>query len=355
MGKKAATPEPTTEEEPAPVEPPTEQLKGEFIFPDGSEYKGEYLKKGEQVTIHGEGRLQTGPEIFEGIFEMGAYREGKFISCNGAVYTGQFRHNLFYGSGEYLWSTAAEARRYKGMWRDGKMHGRGSFSNFSFGVDATFEGFSFEGRFGSGAKEQEEMKKAFLDVYTQEYANSATGALRDIAARMPPAEPPEKGKKKAAEPVEEEVEPPREYFVSGAPTDGGDDSPEMAADRAAVEEYVAGPFPEISVINPATFTAFVASFAEGAEKPGQVCVYEEKSKAEHFDGQRLKREQLEYAGQGVEFFAPEAAPGAISVVVFVSTSPQCDPTNARWKMVYLESVPPAEEEEVAAPPPGKKK
>ena len=35
------------------------------VFPDGTSYSGQYMKKGESIAMHGDGFLQSGPETFE--------------------------------------------------------------------------------------------------------------------------------------------------------------------------------------------------------------------------------------------------------------------------------------------------
>merc|ERR1712060_889235 len=129
---------------------------------------------------------------------------GTFKSCNGALYVGHFRNNLFHGPGEYSWP---DGRKYKGMWKSGYMHGHGQFNNFSFGVDRFFKGFSIDGRFSSSREEQEMAKQAFLAEYATEYIRSATVALSEIAGKMAPAEPVDpKAKGKKAD-IPEDVRP----------------------------------------------------------------------------------------------------------------------------------------------------
>merc|ERR1719316_867241 len=178
---------------PAPVaekeeEPPKDDViigdlkDGEFLFQDGAVYTGSYLKTKDEVLMHGEGILQSGPEVFQGTFEKGQYKEGTFKSCNGAIYTGSFLENKFHGLGEYTWNAKMpDERTYKGMWKSGYMHGHGEFVNFSFGVNKSFRGFCYRGRFSSAREEQEQIKTAFLTEYGGEVSKSATNALKDLA------------------------------------------------------------------------------------------------------------------------------------------------------------------------------
>mmetsp|Transcript_116171 Transcript_116171/g.339772 ORF Transcript_116171/g.339772 Transcript_116171/m.339772 type:complete len:361 (+) Transcript_116171:67-1149(+) len=360
MGKKAAqTPEPPKEEEPVEEpEPPPLQLQGDFVFPDGSEYSGQYLKKAENVCFHGEGHFISGPEVFKGSFEHGGYKKGSYESCNGSVYTGNFFNGVFHGPGDYIWP---DGRVYRGMWKDGKMHGRGQYENFSFGIDKLIEGFSLNGSFLSSVRGQEEAKKTFLDEYAVEYKGSATAALRDIVAKMDAAA-------KAAEPVETKkgappgppptpIRVPKEYLVPLPPPQGETEEPEAAAERAAVEQIVAGPFPapDAPAISLAKLKAFAELFPEGSSQQGQVLLYETKEDCERFEGNRLRCEQLSHVGQGVELWNPQAEGGHVRVMVLVNVASDYDVSRVRWKVAHCEEVALPED---AAPPPeegGKKK
>eukprot|EP00747_Dinoflagellata_sp_TGD_P183361 gnl/TRDRNA2_/TRDRNA2_38191_c0_seq1.p1 gnl/TRDRNA2_/TRDRNA2_38191_c0~~gnl/TRDRNA2_/TRDRNA2_38191_c0_seq1.p1 ORF type:complete len:316 (+),score=93.33 gnl/TRDRNA2_/TRDRNA2_38191_c0_seq1:95-1042(+) len=310
--KAAASPEPPPPDENKQVEEPQgEILDGKFTFQDGATYEGEYMKKGDDICLHGEGWLISGPEQFKGLFEKGLYKEGKYTSCNGAVYNGSFNKNIFHGFGEYNWP---DGRVYKGMWKDGLMHGRGQFSNFSFGADKVFKGFCVEGRFASSREGQLDARKQFLAEYGEEYRSSALAALQ---------------------------EPDLEVLL--VPTGDEEDKPELSAERASVEEIVAGPFPDAAGVALAKVQAMVALLAEGAsEKPPQVTVLEEREQsATSFDGKRLKREQLQHVGQAVEFVTSDAEPGALSVLVLANVCTEYDSTLARWKIIHYEEVPAA--------------
>mmetsp|Transcript_15503 Transcript_15503/g.48813 ORF Transcript_15503/g.48813 Transcript_15503/m.48813 type:complete len:368 (-) Transcript_15503:8-1111(-) len=367
MGKKAAaqTPEPPKEEEPVEEpEPPPVLLQGDFVFPDGSEYSGQYLKKAEDVCFHGEGSFVSGPEVFKGSFENGAYKKGTYESCNGSVYTGSFFNGVFHGPGEYAWP---DGRVYKGMWKDGRMHGRGSYENFSFGIDKLIEGFSINGSFLSSVHGQEDAKKAFLAEYAVEYTGSALAALQDMVAKMEAAA-------KAAEPVEQKkgapsgpppgappIRIPQEYLVPLPLSAGETEEPEAAeqrsAARAAAEKVVAGPFPDAAAISLAKLKAFSELFPEGAEHPGQVTLYETKEDCERFDGNRLRCDQLSHVGQGVELWHPQAEGGFIRLMVLVNVATDYHISRVQWRIAHFEEVPVPED---AAPAPenpkdGKKK
>jgi len=286
----------------------------------------------EKVQLHGKGKMTCGPESFDGTFDQGSYADGTLLGIDGSKYTGGFRKGAFHGPGEYLW---ADGRSYKGMWQDGKMHGRGRFENFSFGVDRVFEGFCAGGVFRSGDEGQKEAKRSYLAEYGAAFGESATAALNSMAAAVKVPEVDPKAKKGGAEETGP-AEIPKEFLV---PAEGEE---EDAAQRAAIEELAAGPFPEAAGLPTAVaLQAFVALFTPTEEQPavGQVTVYEESGQKGRFDGTRLKKQQLVYGGQAVEFFAPEAEPGAVSFMVFLNTSQKYDAAQASWRLVHTEDVP----------------
>jgi len=334
MGKKGAPSPPPPDpkdEEPVDEGPPGEVLQGDFIFTDGSVYKGSYLKNGDDVQMHGQGQLNSGPETFEGLFDRGMYKSGKYIGCSGAVYEGSFANNLFHGLGTYTWP---DGRVYYGMWKDGFMHGRGQYKNFSFGADKIFTGFTVRGKFASNTKDHEAAKASFLAEYGGDYSKSATTALTTMAER-----------------AREEV--PAQFLVP-VPTPGGEEEkPQVVLDRTATEEVVAGPYPEADALSVDAIKAFAAQLAEGAERPLRVTVYEDQEPVSSALGTRLRREQLQHVGQAVEFTAEEPAPGAVCTLVFVNICPEYTVEKAKWKLIYIEAVPGNPDE--AAEVPAKKK
>lgn len=305
--KKAVEAPPAEEASSPPPEPAAEQLDGEFLFQDGSTYSGQYQRVGEDVCLHGQGVLVTGPESFKGTFERGCYKEGKYTACSGAVYVGGFRDNLFNGFGEYHWPNG---RTYKGTWKDGFMHGRGLFLNFSYGVDKLFTGFSVNGRYSSNREEQDALKRRFLEEYGGIVGRSAGAALAEAAADL------------------------KSFLVPAAPTDGE----EPDAERRAALEIVDGPFPEEGATTPEALQAFAAHLEEGSERPLAINVMEERSlPTGGFDAPaRLLRDQLQHAGQCVAFSLPGAEAGGLALVVLVNVSKEYDPASARWKVVHVE-------------------
>lgn len=311
MGKKAAAPSPPPAETPdEPVkEEPWEEHYGEFTFPDGSTYRGQYLKKGSELTMHGTGVLKRGPETFDGMFANGQYKSGTYTGCNGSVYEGNFCDNRFHGRGSYTWP---DGRVYTGMWKEGKMHGRGQYMNFSFGVNKVYAGFSIGGHFESSR--QQEAREAYLAEYSQDYVESATAALRDLSSSDPP---------------------PAQYLVpSSAPGD------EVCPERAATEAVVDGPYPDASAIKLAPLQAFLSRLSPESEKPVRVTLLEEqKDETCRFDTQRLRTEQLEHVGQCVEFTSDLTDYGSVSKVVLVNVNADFVVTCASWKLVQYDVVP----------------
>jgi hypothetical protein len=70
--------------------------------------------------------------------------EGVYHFTSGAVYTGEFKDNLFHGKGTY---TFADGSRYTGQWNRNKMHGQGELVD-SKGV--VWSGLFFNGLYDSG-------------------------------------------------------------------------------------------------------------------------------------------------------------------------------------------------------------
>jgi len=304
--------------------------EGDFVFPDNSEYRGQYVRKGEKAILQGQGRLQTGSDVFEGIFANGLYKVGKYTSCGGTVYNGSFRNNQFHGPGDCIWP---DGRKYSGMWKEGVMHGRGKFENFCIGADRIIEGFAFEGSFLTSREDQAQVKRAFLADYGQAYIQSATEVLTKLVEGLQ-GEVDAKGK--TAGKAELSAEALKEFLVPE------DKDPEAALELTAVQAVVAGPFPE--TVKPAAFQALAETFLEGAEKPGEVRLLEDAAACGKMDGKRFKCAQLGHVGQGVLFLAPVGteAGSALSELLLVNIADEYDVAAARWKIVHCEeAAPPA--------------
>mmetsp|Transcript_96660 Transcript_96660/g.211352 ORF Transcript_96660/g.211352 Transcript_96660/m.211352 type:complete len:345 (+) Transcript_96660:92-1126(+) len=338
MGKKGAVEPPPVEEAPPPEEPevPPQYLEGTFTWPDGTEFSGDYVKTKDQVIMHGEGKLTMGPESFQGTFENGMYRQGIFNGADGSIYKGCFDNNVFQGPGEYSW---ADGRKYIGMWEDGLMHGRGSFQNFSFGIDRIFEGFCFRGDFTSSEEGQEKAKKAFLEEYATNYRKRALETLKEIATKSIPPEPVDTKPKKGA-PIElPPAEIPKEYLI--LPQEGPDG--ELGPIDEELLSVLEGPFFDGAGIESAVLTKFAGAFAEGADPAGTIKVLDTQTGSvvggSSFLASRLKKEQLKHVGQAVSFESNDPTPGAILCAILVNTTlGSYSVAKAAWKLVHLEYV-----------------
>lgn len=335
MGKKGEAHAEAAEEEPEQV------LEGDFAWPDGSEYSGEYVMKKDKIILHGKGRMQTGPEVFQGTFENGLYREGTFHGADGSVYKGAFRNNAFHGPGEYTW---ADGRVYRGMWQDGCMHGRGEFENFSFGADRVFHGFCAKGRFLSSESGQEAAKREFLADYAKPYIASAMKVAQEIFARAPaqqvvPDDPKAKNRGQFAAQVDAPADLPKEYLVV-LPAEGTDEAVADGEAEAAAS-LAEGPFPENGCVRTSALWQFGGRFAEGAENPGRIVVLESRSASLFgFAGQRLQKEQLGHLGQAVAFVADDAEVGAIRLMVLLNVClTGYSAEQASWKLLHCETTP----------------
>jgi len=331
MGKKGAVaePEPVEEEPVERPETPPEQLVGNFIFPDGSEYSGQYIKqKDGTVSMHGTGHFVSGPEDFQGTFEKGSFKQGIYRTCNGALYDGNFWENRYNGLGEYKWP---DGRIYRGMWKDGKMHGRGQYENFSIGVDRQIAGFSYGGRFQSSAQGQQEALEAYLAVYGEQYRGSAITAVNDLVAKA------EGIATKGAAAI-------KDFVVPSPPPQGEVEDTLLQAERAAMEDVVTGPFPDLAAANLVALQKFAAMFAEEAENPGVAKVLENSAECTSINGDRLKQEQLGHIGQAVELLNPKADGGEVKLMLLVNVSREYDVSKADWKVIEYEELPLTEEQ-----------
>mmetsp|Transcript_20090 Transcript_20090/g.36326 ORF Transcript_20090/g.36326 Transcript_20090/m.36326 type:complete len:359 (-) Transcript_20090:40-1116(-) len=342
MGKKGAPPpdpQPAAEEEQVEVEPQEEQLEGEFCWPDGSAFTGQYCTKGDKKWLQGRGKLQTGQEVFEGEFDQGFYKEGTYTIGERLVYEGLFRNNLFHGPGVYYWP---DGKTYRGMFQHGVMHGIGNFDSFSFGVDKVYSGFAVKGQFMSSLTGQAAGKQAYLEEYQAAYSSSASAMLSELLTKMSPPEPtdPKEKKGKKGDVEDAPVPIPKDHLVPPLPPEpeeGAEPDPEAQealATLAAVDEVATGPYPATMKLE--SLKHFAAHFTTGAEKPGQVTVFET---AERCAGGRLKCAQLEHYGQGVEFLNPFAEPAALKAIVIVNMSRKYCPEEASWRIIHTEDVP----------------
>merc|ERR1711879_845153 len=87
----------------------------------------------------GFGVLKNHLGFYEGEF-VGGIKEGKgvFKTIAGAVYTGQWKRNVYHGTGVIVNSSGSYISRYEGEWQHGRKMGKGTIT---FSNSDTYEGF----------------------------------------------------------------------------------------------------------------------------------------------------------------------------------------------------------------------
>merc|ERR1711904_84525 len=244
------------------------------------------------------------------------------------------KNNQFHGFGEYRWP---DSRSYKGMWKDGKMHGRGKFSNFSFGADQTKEGFSVMGEFGSSFVKQQEAKKKFLEEYAAEYRESALACLKEVAEKAGAA-----GSMDAVS----------AYLVPQLSEHDEEEAPEAKEERTKVEELCSGKCPQSEQVQVADLQALQAGLTPDAETGAvktQVMLLERGPDAIVVEPKRFKvsgqfgimaNQQLQHVGQCVEFWTVDAESGTTIApkLALVNINRDFDVEKAQWKIVAYEKV-----------------
>ena len=121
-----------------------ENGEGEEIWKDNSIYKGEFKNgkyDGLGKEIFSDDNNSKNNAIFEGFFQDGEKKYGKFEWSNGCKYQGNFFKNLFHGKGKYNWN---EHKYYDGSWDKGDINGNGIF--------VYNDGSFYEGEFIKGKK-----------------------------------------------------------------------------------------------------------------------------------------------------------------------------------------------------------
>eukprot|EP00736_Rhodelphis_marinus_P014450 Rmarinus@m.23954 len=141
--------------------PEPDEGNGTFIFPDSSQYIGEWKKilleeatpsaaptpvptgKGappppepdeheppkKQTKRWGKGTMTCGKNVYTGDWEDDCMHGfGKFTYESGAEYEGQWERNRYSGKGIYRWPEGAQ---YSGEWKENKMHGEGTYIDSS--------------------------------------------------------------------------------------------------------------------------------------------------------------------------------------------------------------------------------
>eukprot|EP00607_Mallomonas_marina_P005466 CAMPEP_0182426724 /NCGR_PEP_ID=MMETSP1167-20130531/13250_1 /TAXON_ID=2988 /ORGANISM="Mallomonas Sp, Strain CCMP3275" /LENGTH=155 /DNA_ID=CAMNT_0024608381 /DNA_START=214 /DNA_END=681 /DNA_ORIENTATION=+ len=131
------------DEQDVPIEIPSGH--NVFLFPDGSQYEGDWTEIEGVRVREGRGIFTAGPEQYEGEWKNDQMcGKGKYKFSSGAIYEGEFQKNLFEGEGEYRF---ADGSIYRGIWRSGKMHGQGTYTDSN---KINWKGMFFNGMYDTG-------------------------------------------------------------------------------------------------------------------------------------------------------------------------------------------------------------
>jgi hypothetical protein len=128
-----------------PKEPEYVLGNGEFDFPDGSKYIGDWKEGAGKKVREGQGTFIIGQEKYVGAWvddKMNGY--GEYYFSSGSVYKGHFHNNIFNGEGEY---TFPDGAKYSGGWQNNRMHGEGTYTDSSANV---YRGQFINGTYDSG-------------------------------------------------------------------------------------------------------------------------------------------------------------------------------------------------------------
>jgi hypothetical protein len=170
------------------VEQPEEEKKeepvvktsgsGEFVYPDGTTYIGEWkLVEGVKVR-DGKGKLIHAfkdphvkvAEEYEGEWsndKMNGYGVYKYAS--GAVYSGQWKNNKHHGKGEYKMTSGC---KYEGEWCEHKFSGTGVYKDM--------EGINWEGEFVDGVYESKDQKRLQAERAILTYIEETKKDIRNV-------------------------------------------------------------------------------------------------------------------------------------------------------------------------------
>jgi len=151
---------------------------GEFVYPNGPTYIGEWkLVNGAKVK-DGKGKLVhsfnnpyvKATEEYEGEWSndmMNGYGVYKYAS--GAIYSGQWKNNKHHGKGEYKMTNGC---KYEGEWYEHKFNGSGIYKDM--------EGINWEGEFVDGVYESKDQKRLQAERATITYIEETRRDIRNI-------------------------------------------------------------------------------------------------------------------------------------------------------------------------------
>ncbi|CAM9496530.1 unnamed protein product [Chrysoparadoxa australica] len=124
----------------------TPLLTGNFVFPAGARYEGQYIEdETGRRSMNGHGTYTDGPESYSGEWKDNKMHGiGKYCFATGATYEGQFDGNCFHGHGVYRFNNGAW---YEGGWVQNKMHGAGCYVDHE---KVMWEGRWVNGKYDNG-------------------------------------------------------------------------------------------------------------------------------------------------------------------------------------------------------------
>jgi hypothetical protein len=106
------------------------ELAGEEL----EEEKNKYKRRRHGLGIQLFGKNKEGKDSkYAGEWENDqVHGDGHYVYHDGSEYKGNFNYGVFQGFGEFQWPLSAseglkKKHVYKGMWENGKMHGKGEF------------------------------------------------------------------------------------------------------------------------------------------------------------------------------------------------------------------------------------
>lgn len=100
--------------------------EGEFVFPNGDEYRGSFISSDNGIQMHGAGVLTSKQGYtYEGSWEHDKMCGlGKLSMADNSVYEGEFVDSKFHGKGSLTWP---DGSRYDGHFQDSKPDGEGKY------------------------------------------------------------------------------------------------------------------------------------------------------------------------------------------------------------------------------------
>uniref|UniRef100_A0A0G4IAT7 MORN repeat-containing protein 5 n=1 Tax=Chromera velia CCMP2878 TaxID=1169474 RepID=A0A0G4IAT7_9ALVE len=308
--KKDTTPEPPAE----PEEPQAVIRSGKLELPLHVVYRGSFEEKGALRTCHGNGILEQGPDVLQGVFEKGQLSAGAYYFGDGSEYVGQFFNQKFHGEGTFRW---ADGKEYEGEWSNGLMEGPGTLT-----VDGRpYTGFFEKGTFDFSAATQARLKEEHKTKYGQRVASALATFIGDKLTQMETAGPD-----------------PSVFLLPAAPS--AEDPPEKSAQTKALLDASTAVLSGAYMSDPASVRLDVLGALrkglQGEEGAMQVQtnVPMEAAEAKGVKASRILMPQGKGSGQIAELSFTEGN----TLVVFINLNTEDRrPERGIWRLVLLES------------------